>query len=255
MSALARLDRAEGIGTITLDRPGFLNALNVEMAETLSGLVDEAASDSSIRVVVIRGAGPGFCAGGDVQAFADNLDDMGGLIGALLGAHHRALLALRTMPKLVVTSIHGATAGAGFSLAFMGDFCIAAESTRLRPAYAQLGVSPDGGGTVGLVAAVGSRRAMAIYLADDELALGRAHELGLVTKIVPDAELEAETTRFAARLAAIPSEAAAATKALLQRGESERVAAQLEAEKTALLECMKSDAFRARVRGFLAKAD
>jgi enoyl-CoA hydratase/carnithine racemase len=250
---LARLERDGAVATIILDRPEALNAIDIAMAETLAGLADIVAADPEIRVLVLRGAGSGFCAGGDIQLFAEAIDDIGAAIGALLGAHHRFLLTLRNMPKLVLTSVHGAVAGAGFSLAFMGDLCIAADTARLRPAYARLGVSPDGGGTVGLVDAVGPRRALAIFLGSDELPLEEAKASGLVSRIVPADRLEAETQALARRLAETPVEAIAATKALVYRRGGGDVAGQLEAERDLLIGCMKSEAFRERVRAFLDK--
>jgi enoyl-CoA hydratase/carnithine racemase len=251
----ARLTRDGPVAIITLDRPDSLNAIDIAMAKCLARLAEEVAADPAIRVLVVRGAGSGFCAGGDIQLFAEAIDEIDAAIRALLGAHHLFLLTLRQMPKLVLTSVHGAVAGAGFSLAFMGDLCIAADNARLRPAYARLGVSPDGGGTVGLVDAVGPRRALAIFLGGDELALDEAKACGLVSKIVPADRLEAETLALAHLLAETPAEAIGATKALVYRRAGEDVAAQLDAERERLIGCMENDAFRERVRAFLDKKD
>src|SRR5438876_282498 len=96
---------------------------------------------------------------------------------------------------------HGSAAGAGLSLAFVADLCIATEDARFTPAYAKLGVSPDGGGTVGVVASVGARRALQIFLAEDSFSAKQAYDWGLVAKIVPAAELKAATRDLAHRLA------------------------------------------------------
>jgi enoyl-CoA hydratase/carnithine racemase len=239
---------------LTLNRPDSLNAIDRAMARELARVGDLLAEDESIAVIVIRGAGSGFCAGGDVAVFAENLDAIGPTIRGLLGDLHRFLLRLREMPKLVITSVHGAVAGAGFSLAFMGDLCIAADNSRLRPAYARLGVSPDGGGTIGVVDAVGARWAMKIFLADDELAHDDALALGLVTRFVPAAELERETLALAHRLAETNAQALAATKALIYRRAGAGIAAQLETEMEQLIGCMEGASFRERVRAFVGKA-
>ena len=104
------------------------------------------------------------------------------------------------MPKIVVSSVHGSAAGAGMGLAFVTDLCIAAEDARFTPAYAKIGVSPDGGSTVGIVGTVGTRRALQIFLAEDSFSAQQALEWGLVAKVVPATELKAATRQFAERL-------------------------------------------------------
>jgi enoyl-CoA hydratase/carnithine racemase len=248
------VDRDGAVAIVTLNRPGSLNAIDQKMASELVRAGDLIAVDPSISVVVIRGAGRGFCAGGDIEMFAANLCAIDPTIRHLLGELHRFLLRLREMPKLVLTSIHGAVAGAGFSIAFMGDLCIAADNAKLRPAYARLGVSPDGGGTVGVVDAVGPRRAMKIFLADDELSLADALDLALVTRVVPAADLERETLALAHRLAETDLAALAATKALIYKRGKPDIMEQLEAEMEHLVGCMNGDSFRARVQAFVGKA-
>ncbi|MDB5579280.1 MAG: enoyl-CoA hydratase/isomerase family protein [Bradyrhizobium sp.] len=250
LPAVAHLERDGAVATITLDRADSLNAIDHTMAKALARLGEEVAADSRIRVLVLRGAGSGFCAGGDIQFFARNLETIDPVIRALLTDLHRFLSQLREMPQLVLTSIHGAVAGAGFSMAFMGDFCIAADTARLRPAYAGLGVSPDAGGTIGVVDAVGPRRALQIFLGADDLSLAEARSMGLITHIVPAADLERETTVLARRLAETSGEVIAATKALIRRRVAGNLAGQLEAEMEQLIGCMGRDEFRDRVRLF-----
>ena len=102
------------------------------------------------------------------------------------------------MPKIVLSSVHGSAAGAGMGLAFVADLCIAADDARFTPAYAKIGVSPDGGSTVGMVGTVGTRRALQIFLAEDSFSAQQAYDWGLVAKVVPAAELKAATREFAA---------------------------------------------------------
>jgi enoyl-CoA hydratase/carnithine racemase len=157
------------------------------------------------------------------------------------------------MPKVVLASVHGSAAGAGLSLAFVADLCIAAEDARFTPAYAKLGVSPDGGGTVGVVASVGARRALQIYLAEDTFSAAQAYDWGLVTKVVPAAELKAATRELAQRLAQNAPAALAATKALIQRAPVAPIEAQLDAERDAIIDCMHTDEFRVAVKKFTSK--
>ncbi len=247
----ALLTRTGRVATITLNRPQAFNALDMAMARRLAELGRQVADDDDASVLVIRGSGPGFCSGGDIGLFADNLDAIGDAVGALLDAYHPFLILLGEMPKLVLSSVHGAAAGAGLSLALMGDLCIAGEGARFRASYAGLGVSPDGGGTVGLVDAVGARAAMRIFLGEDQLDARQALAAGLVDRLVPDAHLDAATAEWAAQIAEIEPIAIAATKALVRRRAGGDVSAQLDAEKQALIRCMETETFRERVLAFL----
>ena len=157
--------RIEGpIATITLNRPAAFNSIDLSIAKKLEQLGAEVEASDDIRVLVIEGEGRAFCAGGDLQTIgaAAAADTIAPVVGELLQHYHAFITTLRRMPKIVLSSVHGSAAGAGLSLAFVADLCIAAEDARFTPAYAKLGVSPDGGGTVGVVA---SRR-RAARLAD-----------------------------------------------------------------------------------------
>lgn len=143
------------IATITLNKPTAYNAIDTDMALRLKLLALEVEARKDIRVLVLAGAGKSFCAGGDLDFFVRHIDDLAPPITQLLTDLNIFLLVLQRMPALVLTSVQGVAAGAGFSLAFMGDFCIAADNARLRPAYIQIGLSPDAGGTAALVRAVG----------------------------------------------------------------------------------------------------
>ena len=157
------------------------------------------------------------------------------------------------MPKIVLASVHGSAAGAGLSLAFVCDLCIAAEDARFTPAYAKLGVSPDGGGTVGVVAAVGARRALQIFLAEDGFSAAQAFHWGLVVKVVAAAELKAATRELAHRLAQNAPSAIAATKALISRAPTTPIEQQLDAERDGIIDCMHTAEFRAAVNKFVNK--
>jgi enoyl-CoA hydratase/carnithine racemase len=157
------------VATIELNRPKTLNSINLTMATTLRDLGREITERDDVRVVVLVGAGEAFCGGGDVEFFSENMDNITASVRQLLTAFHEFHVSLWHSSKLVIASVHGAAAGAGFSLVTMADFCIASTDARLVPAYARLGVSPDGGGTYGLVRTVGSKRALQIFLAQEQL--------------------------------------------------------------------------------------
>jgi enoyl-CoA hydratase/carnithine racemase len=251
--ALLRIDGP--IATITLNRPAAFNSIDLSIAKKLEQLGAEVEASDDIRVLVIEGEGRAFCAGGDLQtiAAAAEADTIAPVVGEMLRHYHAFITTLRRMPKIVLASVHGSAAGAGLSLAFVADLCIAADDARFTPAYAKLGVSPDGGGTVGLAASVGPRRALQIFLAEDSFSAAQAHEWGLVAKVAPAAELKAATRELAQRLAKNAPAGLAATKALIHRAPSTPIEAQLDAERDAIIDCMHTDEFRAAVKRFTSK--
>ncbi|WP_315776411.1 MULTISPECIES: enoyl-CoA hydratase/isomerase family protein [unclassified Bradyrhizobium] len=251
----ARLSIDGPIATITLDRPAAFNAINLAIAQRLEQLAAQVEADPTIRVLVLKGEGRAFCAGGDLQTIgaAAEADTITPVVSELLHHYHAFIASLRRMHKIVLASVHGSAAGAGMSLAFAADLCIAAEDARFTPAYAKLGVSPDGGGTVGVVATVGVRRALQIFLAEDSFTAAQAYEWGLIAKIVPASELVAATDALAARLAQNVPAGIAATKALIHRAPTSAVEDQLAAERDAIINCMNTDEFRAAVKRFTSK--
>ncbi|MBI5275824.1 MAG: enoyl-CoA hydratase/isomerase family protein [Burkholderiales bacterium] len=239
------------VATLTLQRPGVYNAIDLEMAKALRAAVVAVAGDDATSVLVIRGAGRGFCAGGDVAHFAERLDDVETAVEHFLVEFHAFLSVLHDMPKVVITSVHGAAAGAGFSLAAAGDLCIASDDARFVAAYAKLGVSPDCGGSAGVVRAVGVRAAMEMFLLDDETSAAEACRKGLVSRVVPLAQLQEATSAVARRIAAFPIEASGATKRLLLQSPTTSLETQLACEMRALVRCMKTPQYREAAARFL----
>jgi enoyl-CoA hydratase/carnithine racemase len=243
------------IATITLNRPAVFNSIDLSIAKRLEAIAAEVEASDDIKVLVIEGAGRAFCAGGDLQTIgaAAAADKIAPVVGEMLHHYHAFITALQRMPKIVLASVHGSAAGAGLSLAFMADLCIAAEDARFTPAYGKIGVSPDGGGTVGVTAAVGPRRALQIYLAEDSFSAAQALQWGLVVKVVPAVELKAATRELAHRLAQNTMAAIAATKMLIQRAPTNPIAQQLAAERDAIIDCMHTDESRAAIEKFTRK--
>src|ERR1700753_338147 len=134
------------IATITLNRPAAFNSIDLSIARKLEQLAAEVEASDDIRVLVIQGEGRAFSAGGDLQTIgaAAAADTIAPVVGELLKHYHAFIATLRRMPKIVLSTVHGSAAGAGMSLAFVCDLCIATEDARFTPAYAKLGVSPDG---------------------------------------------------------------------------------------------------------------
>lgn len=251
-TAPAELAIRERVAILTLNRPESYNSIDLSMAKCLARCAAEVEASEGVRVLVIRGAGKAFCSGGDIGFFASNLDTPEPPIRALLGSAHEFLATLRRMGKIVLTSVHGVAAGAGFSLAFMGDLCVAAEDARFRPAYAALGVSPDCGGTIGVVDSIGVRGALQVFLGEVELTSQRAAALGLVARTMPTASLERATLEFAEHLANINYEAVKATKSLLYASPRTSLREQLNREMESLIACMQTAHFKENVRRFYA---
>ena len=139
-------------------------------------------------------------------------------------------------------------------LAFVTDLCIAADDARFTPAYAKIGVSPDGGSTVGMVGTVGTRRGLQLFLAEDSFSAQQAYEWGLVAKIVPATELKAATRQFAERLAQNPPAAIAGTKSLVYQAATTPVKQQLDAEEHKIVMAMNTEEFRLAVKKFTSKS-
>lgn len=247
------LERDGAIATITLNRPEVLNALSPEMAQALCDAVWEVEADAGIRCLVLRGAGRGFMAGGDVAGFHAVLDDIGAHAGRMIDVYHLAVRALCRMEKPVLASLHGAVAGAGLSLALTADLAIAADDTVLTLAYAGIGTSPDGGSTYFLPRIVGRRRAMELALLSERLDAARAETLGLVNRVVPAAKLAEETAAWAERLAAGATFAHGRAKWLIDRSFEQTLDAQLDAERAAFVQCSGTADFREGVTAFVEK--
>lgn len=243
----------DGVATITLNRPQVMNALDAGMLHGLREAAERAERDASARVVVVRGAGPAFLAGGDVGLFHANLPRMAALVREGATEFHHAILALRRAPKPVLASVQGAVAGAGISLIAAADFCIAAEGTKFTMAYSKLGTSPDGGATHTLPRLVGNRKALELILLSDAFDAQTALRLGLANWVVGAEQLEAETESLARRLAQGATVAYGEIKRLVYAGADQSFAAQLDAEKEAFVRCAATRDFAEGVTAFVEK--
>lgn len=243
------------IATIAFNRPQVMNALDADMIVALRVACERARDDRAVRVIVLRGNGPAFVAGGDVGAFHLNLDRLPKMVAGLADELHRAILALRQAPKPVIASVHGAVAGAGVSLMAAADLAVAAADTRFTLAYSRIGASPDGGSTWFLPRLIGARRALELMLLADNFDVHTALQFGLVNRVVAAAELAAQTARLAQRLADGPTLAYAQTKALVNRSFESPLADQLDAEAAAFVRCAATRDFAAGVTAFVKKEE
>ena len=251
------LSVAEAVAEVTLNRPAVLNALDDAMAAGLVDILERIEHDPAVRVVVLKGAGTGFMAGGDVKLFAGMADrppaERRRRLGALIHAFHPAIVAMRRMPQPVIASVHGVAAGAGMSLMAAADLAIVGASTSFTLAYARIGASPDGGSTWFLPRLIGQRRAMELALLPDRFDAARAEAIGLVNRVVPDDRLAEETRSMALRLAAGPRQAFANTKRLIHRSLEAGFEEQLLAEQESFAALSATDDFAEGVRAFAEK--
>jgi 2-(1,2-epoxy-1,2-dihydrophenyl)acetyl-CoA isomerase len=195
-----------GLLTITMNRPERKNALNPEMVAGLVEAARRAADDPEVRAVLLKGAGGSFCVGGDVKSMAAGRAPLPFEVKmANLRRGMEVSRLLHQMPKPVVAQLDGAAAGAGLSMALSCDLRIASESCKITTAFAKVGFSGDYGGTYFLTQLLGSARARELYLMSPILTAKDAHAIGLVTKVVPDAEIDAAAHELALSLAQGPS--------------------------------------------------
>lgn len=226
----------DGVATLTLNRPEAGNALDLPMMRTFRAHAQALSERTDVRVVVLRAAGKMFCVGGDLGWMASN-EDRATALRALADELHAGLVLLRGLAAPVVAVVHSTAAGAGFSLAAGADIAIAGESAKFTMAYTKVGLSPDGSSTWVLPRLVGHRKAAELMLLNPTLTAAEAVGLGLITRAVPDADLEAEVAQVVATLHAGSLASSGAVKHLLDASATSTFADQvaLEAETIARL--------------------
>lgn len=246
-----------GIATITLNRPQALNALDLAMTRGLQQATEQVEDEEAVRVVVIKGAGEHFMAGGDIKWFSGLLEEPAlerkRAFERFIPEVHATVTRLRRMPKPVIASVRGAAAGFGLSFMAACDLALAADTAFFTLAYCHIGTSPDGGSTYALPRLMGVKRAMEIALLGDRFDAQRALELGLVNRVVPAAELEAQTLALAQRLASGPTAVYGRTKRLINESFEHSLAEQLLAEQDSFAESAMGEDFAEGVSAFVAK--
>ena len=216
MPDLVRVETADAIATITLDRPEALNALTVPMKVELLAALQAVARDRSVRAVVLTGAGRAFCAGQDLKERL--APDPTPLEVEVRDRYNPIVRAMRALPQPIVGAINGVAAGAGASLAFACDLRVAAEGASFVLAFGRIGLVPDSGASWFLPRLVGPAKAAEMALLGTSLTAADAERFGLVVKVVPPETLADEARAIAERLAALAPRALAHTKRALERG-------------------------------------
>ncbi len=255
MASPLLLERAGTVATLTLNRPAALNALDTSLMDALIDATAEVAADDTLHVVVIRGAGHHFMAGGDLKTFSAELAKPAAERGfrTMLERLHSAIEALHRMPHPVVGRVHGAVAGFGLSLMNACDLVVAAEDTYFASAYRNIGLTPDGGGSYALPRLVGTRRAMEILLLGERFDAKQALAWGLVNRVVPEAELDATVAGIVAALADGPVLALRNAKRLVRESLGRTLSEQLDAEATSFAACAGNADFAEGLAAFFEK--
>ena len=243
------VSRAGAVQTITLNRPEVLNAFNAAMHAALADALKEARSPD-VRAVVVTGAGRGFCVGQDLTEFREAPGDIG---ERLRERYHPNIRAIRALEKPVIAAVNGAAAGAGLSLACACDVRIAADSATFVPAFINIGLVPDSGGTFFVRRLLGYARAFEWLTSGRRLSAAEAHAWGLVSEVVEADALAGRASALAEELAAMPTRAIGMTKRLLDHAETATLDGQLEREAQLQAAATQSDDFREGVAAFLEK--
>lgn len=246
---------ANGVATITLNRPERLNALTFEVYRELTDVFVALRSETDVRAVVITGAGRAFCSGGDVHDIIGELfkRDMEGLL-EFTRMTCELVRNIRALRKPVIASLNGTTAGAGACIALASDIRIASEEAKIAFLFVKVGLSgADMGAAYLLPRVVGLAKATELLYTGDFISAREAERLGLYNRVVPSEQLAATTRDFAERLAQGPAFALAKTKELLDREAHMSLEAALECEAQAQAICMQHPDYREAYDAFVEK--
>jgi 2-(1,2-epoxy-1,2-dihydrophenyl)acetyl-CoA isomerase len=247
------LEIRDNVARITLNRPEANNALNGEMAQELMHASIQCSEDPAVRAVLIAASGKMFSPGGDLKSFAAQGDNLPRHLKEITVYLHAAVSRLKRMDAPLVVAVNGFAAGAGMSLACAGDITLAAESARFTVAYTGVGLSPDGSSSYFLPRLVGMKRALELTLTNRILSAQEALDWGIVTRVVPDAELLPQADSTARELAAGPTKALGASKRLLMTSWSETLETQMEHEAQSVTDMSRTSDARQAIPAFIEK--
>ena len=237
--------------TITLNRPDKLNAFDAATHKAFAGALKEAA-EPEVRAVVLTGAGRGFCVGQDLAELSEGDRDIATLLRERWNRH---VLGLRGLEKPVLAAVNGAAAGAGLSLACACDLRLAADSAAFVPAFVNVGLVPDTGGSWLVPRLLGYAKAFDWMCSGRKIDSAEALDWGLVSEVVAADEVVARTQGRAGALAALPTRAIAMTKRLFERAPSSRLEDQLELEAQLQVAATRTADFAEGVAAFLEKRE
>lgn len=245
-------DIADGVGSITINRPQAANAMDLETMQEFHQAVTQCEDNPKVRAVLISGTGKVFCAGGDLKAFSAQ-DHLPRYIKAVTFYLHGAISRLTRMSAPVIAAVNGNAGGGGLSLLVAADIVYCAQNARFTMGYTRIGLSPDGSTTFFLPRIIGLRRTMELALTNRTFSAQEAYDWGLVTRVLPDETVVAEARALAVELAAGPTLAYGVTKRLLYASFSQSLETQME-DETQGIAAMSGTADGAEgIRAFLEK--
>jgi len=248
------VSQSGAVRTITLNRPAALNSFTAAMHAELLPALNAAAEDTAVRAVVVTGAGRGFCAGQDLNDPAMVVQGDQADVGAVIERFYRPLATrVRTMPVPVIAAVNGVAAGAGVNFALCCDFVVAARSASFIQAFSKIGLVPDCGGTWLLPRLVGRARALGLAMTGDKLPAEEAVRIGMIWQCVDDAALPDTVMALANRLAAMPSQALAETRRVIDAAMPMEFSDAITLEADTQRERGRSHDFAEGVAAFLAK--
>lgn len=249
-----QFDVKDGIARLTLNRPDRLNSFTDAMHAEVRDALAQVKGDPSIRVLLLTGAGRGFCAGQDLSDRSVAPGDAPIDIGASIEKNYKPLvLALRALPLPVVCAVNGVAAGAGANIALACDIVIAGKSASFIQAFSKIGLLPDAGGTKFLPQLLGNARAMGLAMLGDKLSAEQAANWGLIWKCVDDEQLATEVDALLTHFANAPTRGLAATKRAIYAAETTTLEEQLNIERDAQRELGCSADYREGVAAFMEK--
>lgn len=248
-----RFEVQEGVAKLTLDRPEAQNAMNLAMTRELMHVAIRCDEDPGIRAVVVTGAGKIFSVGGDIRSFVAAGDDLAPLTKEMTVYLHAAVSRFARMDAPLIAAVNGVAAGGGFGLACCADIVLAAESARFCSAYTRSGLAVDTSTSYFLPRVVGMRRAAELMITNRTLSAAEAESYDLVTRVVPDDDLEREADALARELGSGATKAFGFVKKLLMTSMSETLETQMEYEARAIADSARTHDVAEGIRAFLEK--
>ena len=259
MSDTVRLERCDGVANLVFNRPEALNTLDLGAMRAFRRAVEQIAADSAIEIVVVSGAGDHFMAGGDIRQFAGIVEEnpplerLRSFQSMIEQWVNPAVLMLQNLHQPVIAKVRGACAGIGLSFMLGCDLVLAADDAVFSTAYSSIGLSPDGGASWFLPRIVGTRRALELFLLGERFDAVAAQSLGLVSRVVTAATLDAVTDEVVGRLKAGPRHAYGEIKRLVRSSGAVSLESQLALEAAAFARCSATNDFAEGVSAFLNK--
>ena len=246
-------EKQGAIARLALNRPDAANGLDSLMASELKQAAQLCSGDPELKAVVLSASGRFFCAGGDIKEMMSHGDEVGEAVKSLADDLHSAISTLSRMQAALIVAVNGVAAGAGFSLALIGDIVLAAESSSFTMAYTRAGLCPDGSSSYFLPRLVGLRKAQELMLTNRTLGAQEACALGMVTRVVADDDLAAQAEQVASDLANSARLSTAYVKKLLLASPGNDLEAQMELEGQLVSRCAASSDGREGIRAFVDK--